>query len=365
MILGFITIFLSFISSRVAKIPAYILNLILNLIIKIVKFLGNLKISKIYIVTPSIFQIILLYGMICIIFYIIKNKNKTICMIAKNKKILKITISITLIVYIIIRIFAATISSNLHIHFVDVGQGDCCLIITPKNKKILVDGGGSSADTYNVGKQILIPYLLDRKIKKIDYMMVSHFDSDHVLGLLTVMEELKVKKVIISKQGEDSENYRKFKKIVKKNKIKIIVVKSGDELIIENDLKFQVLWPGEDQIQENILNNNSIVCKLKYKNFSMLFTGDIEEIAEKQILKKYENNLQILNSNVLKVGHHGSKTSSTQEFIGEITPQLALIGVGKNNKFGHPNDDVIKRLEGLRNSNISYWSNGRDITKSR
>ena len=96
------------------------------------------------------------------------------------------------------------------------------------------------------------------------------------------------------------------------------------------------------------MNNNSIVCKLHYKSFSMLFTGDIEEIAEKQILQEYKSNLNILNSTILKVGHHGSKTSSIEEFIGAVRPKIALIGVGKNNKFGHPNNEVIERLEKLR-----------------
>ena len=88
-----------------------------------------------------------------------------------------------------------------------------------------------------------------------------------------------------------------------------------------------------------------------YKNFGMLFTGDIEEIAEKQILKEYKN-LRVLDADILKVAHHGSKTSSTQEFIQRVTPEIALIGVGKNNKFGHPNDGVIERLENLRNKNL-------------
>ena len=110
-----------------------------------------------------------------------------------------------------------------------------------------------------------------------------------------------------------------------------------------------MLWPTKSElINENVLNNNSIVCKLCYKNFSMLFTGDIEEIAEKRILQEYKDNLQLLNSTILKVAHHGSKTSSTKEFINVVKPKVALIGVGKNNKFGHPNEDVIKRLENIR-----------------
>lgn len=168
-----------------------------------------------------------------------------------------------------------------------------------------------------------------------------------------MLEELKVGQVIISKQVEDSENYRRFKEIVKENRVKVQVVNKGDKLQIEKDLKLDILWPDNSMlISENILNNNSIVCNLHYKNFSMLFTGDIEEVAEKQILQEYKNNLQVLNSTILKVGHHGSKTSSLQEFLEAVKPKIALIGVGKGNKFGHPNDDVIKRLENIRSKNL-------------
>ena len=169
---------------------------------------------------------------------------------------------------------------------------------------------------------------------------------------MTVMEELKVNKVIICRQGKDSENYQEFKRIVNKKKIKVIVVKKGDVLNIEKDVSFQILWPEEELIQENILNNNSIVAKLRYKNFSMLFTGDIEEPAEKKILREYKDYLTVLDSTILKVGHHGSKTSSTQEFVRAVKPKIALIGVGKNNNFGHPNEGVIERFENMRCGDI-------------
>ncbi len=160
------------------------------------------------------------------------------------------------------------------------------------------------------------------------------------------MEKLKVEKVIINKQAEDSENYEEFKRIVKEKKIKVIVVKKGDNISIEKDVLLQILWPKQEQIKENILNNNSIVAKLIYHNFSMLLTGDIEEIAEKQILEEYKNS-SILKSKVLKVAHHGSKSSSTQSFLEKVQPKIALIGVGKDNTFGHPNDGVLERLKNL------------------
>lgn len=167
-----------------------------------------------------------------------------------------------------------------------------------------------------------------------------------MVGLLTIMKELKVKKVIISKQKEDSANFQEFLKIVKDKGIKVQLVKASDRVNFESNLYMDILWPTEKlEIEENALNNNSIVAKLVYKNFSMLFTGDIEEIAEREIVKKY--NSGILKSTVLKVAHHGSKTSSIQEFLEVVKPKYALIGVGKNNNFGHPSNFVIQSLNDL------------------
>lgn len=141
------------------------------------------------------------------------------------------------------------------------------------------------------------------------------------------MEEIKVKNIAVCHQSKNSENYQKYKKIIKEKNIKDIVVKKGDEILIENNLKIKILWPKEKQISENILNNNSIVLKINYKNnFSTIFTGDIEKIAEKEIINEYKNS-NLLKSDILKVGHHGSKTSTTQEFLEKISPKIALIGV--------------------------------------
>ena len=165
-------------------------------------------------------------------------------------------------------------------------------------------------------------------------------------GILTVLEKLKVSKAIISKQGENSENYRRFEQIVKDKKIKEMTVDKGDRLKIERNLYFDILWPNnEKMMSDNALNNNSIVCKLSYNKFSMIFTGDIEEIAEKHILQEFRHNLGIFSSQILKVAHHGSKTSSIKEFIDAVNPKIALIGVGENNKFGHPNEEVLTRLK--------------------
>ena len=233
------------------------------------------------------------------------------------------------------------------------GQGDATFIITPQKKNILIDTGGSKVEeNFDVGDDTLVPYLLDRGVNQVDYLMISHFDADHCNGAIAVINKLKVKQMIISKQEKECNEYKNIMKLAENKNIEIRVVKAGDTIFFDKYTYFKVIHPQEKLISENILNNNSIVGKLIYKKFSMLFTGDIEEIAEKQILYNYKNNLDMLNSTILKVGHHGSKTSSIKEFINKVNPKIALIGVGENNTFGHPNEDVIKRFEELRNRNI-------------
>ena len=133
---------------------------------------------------------------------------------------------------------------------------------------------------------------------------------------------------------------------MEKKKIKLYVVEAGQKIKVDKDTTIDILWPDTSNIiKENILNNNSLVCKLNFKDKSMLCTGDIEEIAEKAILSKYSDNLNILNADIIKIAHHGSRTSSITPFINKVRPKIALIGVGKNNKFGHPNFKTIENLE--------------------
>lgn len=160
-----------------------------------------------------------------------------------------------------------------------------------------------------------------------------------------------MKNVIISKQGKKTEQYERFVSLVKQKNTKVIVVKEGSKVVIEDGIYFDILWPLENQISENVLNNNSIVARLSYRNFNMLFTGDIEQIAETQILQQYKNT-NILNSTVLKVAHHGSKTSSTQDFLEAVKAEIAFIGVGEKNAFGHPNQGTLDKLKNIRLSNL-------------
>ena len=377
MFLSIIFIFSSFIHLQISQFISVFLSLGIKCLIQISN-LANLPFSKIYVPTPSILFIIIYYivilagNQIYMIYtskYINSTKKRVKNLIAlmkyklyeKKKKTKKIyqkffqeknvkafvlrTYKVIFLMIFLIGMYQ--FPRNLEIHFLDVGQGDSCFIITPNHKTILIDGGGSTSNTFDVGKDTVIPYLLDKGYTTLDYVFISHFDQDHVGGILSVLEELKVGQVFISKQGEKSENYETFLKIVEQKKLRVREVKMGDKIKI-GDVIFHILWPEGKQIEENILNNNAMVMKLQYKNFSMLFTGDIEAVAEKKILSLYDTNLNSLKATVLKVAHHGSKSSSTEEFLKAVSAKVAIIGVGENNMFGHPSNVVLERLQSFR-----------------
>ncbi|MBR3153278.1 MAG: DNA internalization-related competence protein ComEC/Rec2 [Clostridia bacterium] len=318
----------------ISSIISFFISLLLKIIILTVEFGSNIPFAKFWIITPSVVEIVLYY---CLIFYFTIRRGRW-----RYKFII-----VFLIIIVVVNNVCFIVFKPFTISFIDVGQGDSCLIQTRSNKVILVDGGG--LENYDIGKNVLLPYLLNKRIWKIDYIIVSHFDFDHVGGLFTVIDEMKVENIIISKQVEMSENFERFKEILESKKIKVLVIEKGERIEIDNDTYFDFLWPDSSKfVSENGLNNNSIVCKLNYMNFSMLFTGDIEEKAERQILREYKDDLSVFNSTVLKVAHHGSKSSSTDDFLKAVSPRISLIGVGKNNKFGHPNVEIIQRLERVR-----------------
>lgn len=329
-ITGFLFIITSITVKPLTSLIAIFIKPILSILIKISQICSKLPFSNILVETPYMFNVISYYA---IILYCIKSKKNNKC---------KIIICL-LIVLILINFIIYIFPQKLRIFFIDVGQGDSTLIITPDKKTVLIDGGGS--DSFDVGEKVLLPYLLDRRILKVDYVLISHFDTDHCGGILTIMEKVKVKNIIISEQAEHSENYERFKKLMIHKKIRLIEVKKGDKIKIGRYSEFKILFPTSRLLSENPLNNNSIVAQFNYNNFKMLFTGDIEKLAEQQILKAEKAEIR---ADILKVAHHGSKTSSIPEFIKAVKPKIALIGVGKNNTFGHPNQQTIKNLENIK-----------------
>ena len=316
-IIGIIAVAISFISIKFSDFFSYIVQFLVNTLMLVAK-ISNLPFSKIYFSTPKIITVIVIYVSLILFNYIgriyvtkelsttQKRVKNIIALLKYYYRKYKKKIYVVFLTILIVGTLIKFIPKNLEINFVDVGQGDCTFIRIPYGKSIIIDGGGSNiASDFNGGKSTLLPYVLDRGYTKIDFVVISHMDNDHVGNLFTILEELKVKQVIISKQGEESENYKRLLEIIERKKIKLIIVKAGDNIKFERNLYFQILWPQELQIKENILNNNSVVAKLVYGKFKVLFTGDIEKIAEEKILTKY--NSEVLKSDILKIAHHRFK----------------------------------------------------------
>lgn len=354
--MGFV--FLSFLAPVVGAWFSPVLIFFLQILMKISHQVAQMPFSYVLIPAPSL-GVLLLYYLILFLFLQRQHIKQTqgewrLLSSLQKKKIIwikkiepikgKIGIGLICLIIIIIlgRESLILFNKQLDIYFLDVGQGDACLIRTPHQKNILIDGGGS--ENYDVGKNVVLPYLLKHGITKIDVLFISHFDTDHCSGLWYVLQNLKVDYVILGKQMETNDNYWNFQKIAKEKKIKVKEVTAGQQIKLEKNLTCHILWPeSQKEIAENTINNQSLVFQLVYRKFTMLLTGDIEKIAEEKLIQKY-GKTNALPSNLLKIPHHGSKTSSTDEFLRCIKPQVALIGVGKNH-FGHPSEGVLNRLQ--------------------
>ena len=152
------------------------------------------------------------------------------------------------------------------------------------------------------------------------------------------MNEIKIGKILLAKQDTETKELKNFLNKAKEKKIQIEFVTEGERIKIDNEVYLDIVYIGKDASN---LNNNSIIAKIRYENFSMLFTGDCEEDEEKEIINKGGN----IEADVLKVAHHGSITSSSKDFIEKVNPKVGLIGVGENNNFGHPNNKIIERFK--------------------
>jgi competence protein ComEC len=237
---------------------------------------------------------------------------------------------------------------GLEIIFIDVGQGDSILVSAPGGKHYLIDGGGSLNQTegagFDPGKHIIIPFLREKGIYHLDGVFLSHGHADHVGGLVTVLQEIPTAAIYQARDfGQGDAVYSRILAMSRERNIPIIELEAGDILSGGKDIRFRILYPdngkdGDKSIDMENGNNHSLVMLLDCKGFRILFTGDIEKEVEDYLLSK-----GIEGVHVLKVAHHGSKTSSTPEWIDALSPRVAIIPVGKN-QFGHPNEEVLQRF---------------------
>ncbi len=250
-----------------------------------------------------------------------------------------------LLVAVLVSVTAATMpDDNLHISFLDVGEGDA-ILIQKDNQQILVDGGPSS-QAISLGLGNKIPFW-DRTI---DLLVLTHPHSDHLSGLVEVLRRFQVKQVLYPDSDYESPLYDEWLRLIEAKNIKATIARAGQQVDL-NGAVIKVLNPRATPLTGTAsdIDNNIVVLRLSMDNVSFLFTADITQEAEFKLITDRAE----LSSTVLKIAHHGSDTSTTPEFLAVVNPQLAIISVSADNKFGHPSDEVLERLkERLGSENI-------------
>ena len=247
---------------------------------------------------------------------------------------------IYILIISIISFLVPSIKNNyLSIHTIDVGQGDSILVQTPNSKNILIDGGDDNSHS------IVSSYLKKHNIKNIDYIIATHFDSDHIGGLDNIIDKFNVLNIYAPNYETDTLSYKNLITSCSNKNLSLKYLNNGDFINIENNINLTVLAPSYIQKENNL---NSIVFKIDYKNKSFLFTGDAEASNELDIIKNYDLN----DIDFLKVGHHGSSSSTTSEFLKEISPDVAVISCGYKNQYGHPHKSTLDTLD--KNNILTY-----------
>ena len=225
----------------------------------------------------------------------------------------------------------------LKVYFFNVGQGDSIFIETPNGNQVLIDGGPDNAVLQKLGETM--PFY----DKDIDVVVLTHSDADHVTGLIEVLDRYEVENIIYSNVVRVSSLYGAWQEAVAKEESNIIDPVAGKIIDIGNGVSLSISNPSESlngQVRDKT-NDDSVVLMLKYGETEILLTGDIEAKTERRIILNGAD----LDSDILKVAHHGSKTSTIEEFLYEVSPQVAIIQVGAKNRYGHPTQEVLSRLE--------------------
>ena len=297
--------------------------------------------------TPSILFIFLYYLLIFFLLWV-KPKYKV--------KINRSFCAAAAAVFVLLAIAVSIIPGELEVVFLDVGEGDSAFVRTPAGKTILIDGGGKKDDSPDesgsIGNSVVIPFLLEYGVKKLDIIVATHGHNDHISGLIPVLNELEADTLIIPDCGTDgiygasgeTGEFDMLLEICSRKKINVVRTKENDRIKLGKDVLIEVLNPPVDAgNQELSLNNTSVVLKLIYKDAEILFTGDIEKEMEQRLAEVFPSGIK---ADVIKAAHHGSDTSSTGVFLEQVKPKVAVISAG-GGSYGHPSKSVLERMDDM------------------
>lgn len=224
-----------------------------------------------------------------------------------------------------------------HVYVFDVGQGDAIFIEAENGNQVLIDGGPGDAVLAQLGR--VVPFY-DRSI---DVVVLSHPHADHLSGLIEVLKRYRVGMVLEARAAYESGEYAEWERLLKEQNVRVVLAHAGERVKLSHDMTLDILSPLADMSGEKLSNIHMamVTARLAVGSSTMLFMGDAERILEEQIVLAGAP----IDADILKVGHHGSKTSSSDKFLAAVSPEIAVISVGTKNRYGHPHADVLERLD--------------------
>ena len=313
----------------------------IDIILFISRYVSNLPHALYYLAKPDVFTIIIFYGFIIAFLFVIKSNFSS-----KKLNVVSLILFLSLLIFV----FKDNFDRKLEFVFFDVGQGDAILVHTPNNKNILVDTGPNGK--YIPAKTSIVPYLRDRGIIKLDAIVLTHPNSDHIGGTLEILDNIKVNEILHNGLMENSKTCLKIKNYFRKNHIKNRILYDGENINLDKDVKIKVIRSYKKY--KNNENEDCIILYIFYKDFSSILMADSEADSLYDIEKYVKKPV-----NIIKIGHHGSHNSLDYNFLDYLKPQLAVISVGKKGyMYGHPNGQI---LEELKEFNVKTFRTDRDF----
>jgi competence protein ComEC len=276
---------------------------------------------------------------------------------------------------------------RLHVDFLDVGQGDSALITMPTGETLLIDGGGKvnfnslyvqregeepelfEPDAQRVGETVVSEFLWEKGYSHVDYILATHADADHIQGLADAAKNFRVRTAIFGRTPLNDADFSELYDVLQKRNVLIYVASRGDVLSF-GEVRIEILYPEKDASPEAVSDNNhSLVLRVVYGDRKFLLTGDIERETESFLTAAPE----FLQADVVKVAHHGSRTSSTENFVNIVKARVAVVSVGRDSPFGHPKAEVVERWKNAgakvlttgENGTISFSTDGKDLLEMR
>lgn len=344
--ISFVTVILAAIAVPLAALPAKMNAVVIDKVLLISDKLAVLEPLHLVWATPSILWMCTYYALLSAIYVIWLKRSANIRMLLRFG--------------LMFAMIAVLLAANypypwwnrpLTVTFLDVGQGDAIVIETPQRRTIVVDAGGKlffdeepwqmRRDPFDVGEDIVLPFLRHKGVRTVDYLVMSHGDADHIGGMQALVENVPVRYFVRGPDTPDpSEVEQNLLAALRAKNVPVYRAVSGTGWELEEGLYWQFVQPDPERIPSDDRNAQSVVLRLSYKGRSLLLTGDADQAAEKAMLGKWN----IPPVDLLKAGHHGSDTSTGEEWLREVRPKVTVLSVGENNRYNHPHPDVVERL---------------------